>query len=97
MSSFLRIESISQIHELAGLKKPKHPLISLIENTKGKPIKTSPPLLNKPVISSLYSISLKNGNECRIMYGWQSYDSLKVVNKTVDYLMFSGIISLPIY
>jgi len=38
MGKIFRIETISQLHEITGYKKPKHPLITLIEMAK---IKTS--------------------------------------------------------
>jgi AraC-like DNA-binding protein len=71
MGKILRIESISQLHEMTGYEKPKHPLISLMEPVK---IKTYEPVLNIPISSGLYVISLKNGYECKITYGRQNYD-----------------------
>jgi AraC-like DNA-binding protein len=71
MGKVLKIESISQIHEIGGLKKPEHPLITLIESAKVRP---KIPVIKQQVISSLYSISLKNGHECKIVYGRQNYD-----------------------
>ena len=71
MSKIFRIESISQIHEMVGYEKPKHPLISLIESSNIKPVM---PVVDLQVTSDLYTISLKNGSECRIKYGRQNYD-----------------------
>ena len=72
MNKVIRIESISQIHDIIGYEKPKHPLISLIEPVKIDTLKF--PILDYQVITNLYSISLKNGQECHILYGRQHYD-----------------------
>ena len=71
MGKIMRIESISQILEMIGYEKPKHPLITLIEPAK---IKILPIAIEQQVTTSLYSISLKNGHECKIKYGRQMYD-----------------------
>jgi hypothetical protein len=68
----MRIESISQIHQMIGYEEPKHPLITLIEAAKIKP--QNIPVIDQPVISNLYTISLKSGRECKIQYGRQHYD-----------------------
>lgn len=70
MREIINIESISQINEMIGYEKLKHPLITLIEPSKVKMM----PVIENQVTMSLYSISLKNGHECRIKYGRQSYD-----------------------
>lgn len=65
-----RITSISQVHELLGIEKPKHPLISVLD-------------LNHCVIGAewvgvkismdLYSIALKDAS-CGMDYGRNTYD-----------------------
>jgi AraC family transcriptional activator of pobA len=72
MNDFFRIESISQIHQLLGLEKPRHPLITLIEasDLKGAPL----PEFGGKVRNELYLVSLKNGTECKFIYGRESYD-----------------------
>jgi len=70
MEKILRIESISQINEMVGYEKLKHPLITLLEPWKVKMI----PVIEQKIIMSLYSISLKTGHECKIKYGRQNYD-----------------------
>ncbi|KAA3662866.1 MAG: AraC family transcriptional regulator [Chloroflexi bacterium] len=72
MGKLIKIESISQIHQMIGYAKPKHPLITFIESPKIP--RSNKPVIDQPVISSLYSISLKNGHECKINYGRQPYD-----------------------
>lgn len=71
MSEIFKIESVSQIHEMAGYEKPKHPLITLLESSK---IRSTIPIIDIQVTSELYTISFKSGNECRIKYGRQNYD-----------------------
>ncbi len=72
MNDFFRIESISQIHQLLGLEKPRHPLITIIEaaDLKGVPL----PEFGGKVRNELYLVSLKNGTECKFIYGRESYD-----------------------
>ncbi|MCX8131410.1 MAG: helix-turn-helix domain-containing protein [Clostridia bacterium] len=70
MAHIMRIESISQINEMVGYEKLKHPLITLLEPSKVKVI----PVIQQKIVMSLYSISLKSGHECKIKYGRQNYD-----------------------
>jgi hypothetical protein len=70
MGRLLKLESISQIHELIGYEKPKHPLISLIETSKIPSLETLMPAFDDvQVHMGLYSVNLKNGHECEIIYG----------------------------
>jgi len=70
MGKIMRIESISQIHEMIGYDKPKHPLVTFIDPSKI----TAKPVLDQQFSIGLYSISLKNGHECKLKYGRQHYD-----------------------
>ena len=70
----LTIASIAQIHEMLGYTPPAHPLITVVESVRGRPYEPRVPLMNVRIVSELYSISLKNGSECRLKYGRQSYD-----------------------
>jgi AraC family transcriptional regulator, transcriptional activator of pobA len=66
-----RIHSISEFHELRGLDKPQHPLISLInfDNAKFKPeVKSTSWVLD------FYSIAIKRNFTSKIKYGQQEYD-----------------------
>lgn len=74
METTLRLESVAQIHEMLGAKPPEHPLITLIKSSRDKPIRTNVSLLNVRIVTELYSISLKQGNDCGIRYGRQPYD-----------------------
>lgn len=71
MDRIIKIESISQLHELIGYEKPKHPLISIIDYSKIKPIIST---ADVHISTSFYSISLKDGSSCKTKYGRQYYD-----------------------
>lgn len=66
-----RVNSISDYHKLAGLPKPEHPLVSLVDyslvnyQTDGDEI---------TLISPHYSIALKRGVNGKMRYGQQQYD-----------------------
>jgi AraC family transcriptional regulator, transcriptional activator of pobA len=70
-NQILRIKSISQYHQVMGLPKPEHPLISVInlESVKHPPG-------NEPIsmVFDFYSISLKRDFNAKIKYGHQEYD-----------------------
>lgn len=70
MEKIYTIESISQINTMLGNEKLRHPLITLIEPSKVKVM----PVIDRQITMNLYSISLKNGHECKIKYGRQNYD-----------------------
>jgi AraC-like DNA-binding protein len=71
MLSTIKVKSISQIHEFFGYEKPKHPLVTLIDNTK-----LDPAIFHEDlhVITGFYSITFKTGHECEVKYGRQHYD-----------------------
>jgi len=71
MERIVRIDSISQLHELMGYDKPKHLLITLINYSKIKPRLQTTGL---GIITSFYSISLKDGKNCAAKFGRQFYD-----------------------
>lgn len=70
----LIIESIEQVHRFALPTKPCHPLISVIGASWQPPMEIKIPLMKQRIISQLYAISLKRGDECGIKYGRQVYD-----------------------
>lgn len=70
MKKIMRIKSISQINEMIGSEKLRHPLITLLEPSKVKIV----PVIKQQFTMDLYSIGLKNGHECKIKYGRQNYD-----------------------
>jgi AraC family transcriptional activator of pobA len=66
-----RIKTISQYHQLMGLPKPEHPLVSVINLESIKH-----PAGNDPLnfVFDFYSISLKRNFNAKIKYGMQEYD-----------------------
>jgi len=66
-----RIKTISEYHQLMGLPKPEHPLISVInfELIKHFPFKES-----RNILFDFYSISLKRDFNGKMKYGQQEYD-----------------------
>ncbi len=67
----LRIKSISQYHQVMGLPKPEHPLISLIRMDA---VKRVPDNDSISLVFDFYSISLKRNFNAKIKYGQQEYD-----------------------
>jgi AraC family transcriptional activator of pobA len=66
-----RIKTISEYHQIMGLPKPEHPLISVInfDSIKRLPFDES---LN--IVFNFYSISLKRNFNGKMKYGQQEYD-----------------------
>lgn len=69
MSDIIHLDSVSDIHRLLALGKPKHPLIMLIPNN----------CIDIDVISAscslgLYIVAMKNGMSGSMKYGLSSYD-----------------------
>jgi AraC-like DNA-binding protein len=67
----LRIKTISQYHQVMGLAKPEHPLISVINF---ETIKRGIHDDQVNLVFDFYSISLKRNFNARIKYGQQQYD-----------------------
>ena len=67
----LRIKTISEYHQVMGLPKPEHPLISVInfESIKNLPYNES-----ISIVFNFYSISLKRNFNAKMKYGQQEYD-----------------------
>jgi AraC-like DNA-binding protein len=74
MDDPLIIESVDQVHRLATETKPGHPLISIIGASWHPPMEVKVPLMHRRIISHLYAVSLKRGNECGLKYGREYYD-----------------------
>src|ERR1700735_1588238 len=66
-----RIKTISEYHQLMGLPKPEHPLISLINLDS---IKGMPYVGPISMVFDFYSISLKRNFNAKFKYGQQEYD-----------------------
>lgn len=66
-----RIKTISEYHQIMGLPKPQHPLISVINFES---IKHLPASESVNIVFDFYSISLKRNFNGKIKYGQQQYD-----------------------
>lgn len=66
-----RIRTISEFHQLRGLPKPEHPLISIVDYAM---IKHSADTNQKSWMLDFYSISLKRTPNAKMTYGQQEYD-----------------------
>lgn len=64
-------KSISDYHRLAGLPKPEHPLVSLVDYSKVNYQTTAEEIT---MVSSHYSIAMKRGLSGKFRYGQQQYD-----------------------
>lgn len=67
----VRVKSIAKQHQLLGLPKPKHPLISLL---RFEYIPKREIYQRTKLISDLYQITLKEDCPCKLQYGQTSYD-----------------------
>jgi AraC family transcriptional activator of pobA len=66
-----RIKTISEFHELRGLPKPEHPLISVVNLDVNKPAPGNGP---SGIMLDFYSISVKRALNIKYKYGQQEYD-----------------------
>ncbi|HUX61191.1 MAG TPA: AraC family transcriptional regulator [Ignavibacteriaceae bacterium] len=67
----LRIKTISEFHQLRGLPKPEHPLISVINLES---VTSSSGNVPQNLLFDFYSISLKRNCNVKFKYGQQQYD-----------------------
>jgi len=66
-----RIKTISEYHQVMGLPKPEHPLVSVINFDS---IKRLPYDKSISLVFDFYSISLKRSFNAKMKYGQQEYD-----------------------
>ncbi|MBA4849533.1 AraC family transcriptional regulator [Emticicia sp. BO119] len=66
-----RIKTISEFHQIRGLQKPDHPLISVVDYSR---IKHTAEHNEHHCVLDFYSISLKRNSVAKIRYGQQEYD-----------------------
>ncbi|NVN95984.1 MAG: AraC family transcriptional regulator [Bacteroidetes bacterium] len=64
-----KVQTISELHEIAGFEKPKHPLVTVIDYSKVK-VKKAPE--SGSFICSFYSVNFKK--HCSFLYGKQTFD-----------------------
>lgn len=69
--SYLVVNSISELHRLIGLSKPRHPLISLINLDE---VADSENDIVLSIMLNFYSISLKRNVKGKLKYGHNYYD-----------------------
>ena len=67
----IRIKTISEYHQAAGLPKPEHPLISVINLETVQQVPGTEPI---NLVFDFYSISLKRNCSTKFRYGQQRYD-----------------------
>ena len=70
MSNFLHIKSIAELHEIVGLDKPLHPLISIVKEWPEMGFD----LKNFKISSELYLLGMKGNIKGSFYYGRNSYD-----------------------
>lgn len=66
-----RIKTISEFHQLRGLPKPEHPLISIVDFSA---IKRPADISETNWVLDFYQIALKRGINAKVKYGQQEYD-----------------------
>ena len=66
----LRVKSITQLHDILGFDKPKHPLISVMDV---KDLQHDPELVGVKWAADFYLISMKE-RDCGMTYGRNYYD-----------------------
>lgn len=72
-----RIRTISEYHQLKGLPKPEHPLVSVIHLDETQQLTTTQNIW----VFDFYSIALKRNFDSKVKYkyGQQTYDLMKVL------------------
>jgi AraC-like DNA-binding protein len=68
-NSIYRVQTIGQLHEIAGFEKPKHPLVTVIDFSKVN-VNRGPE--SGSFICSFYSVNFKK--HCDFIYGRQAFD-----------------------
>lgn len=71
VQEIIHIETLSEMHQVFGLEKPKHPLVSVI---RFKDAEISPEYHNVRCAFGMFCITQKNGAEGSMGYGRNSYD-----------------------
>lgn len=71
MNEFIKIDSISTLHQMLGLNTPYHPLITVIDYSK---CIIKPEFLNVKIVTDFYVVSMKTPAPFSLRYGRQYYD-----------------------
>jgi AraC-like DNA-binding protein len=64
-----KVQTISELHEIAGFEKPKHPLVTIIDYSK---VNVNDTTGSGSFICSFYSVNFKK--HCNFVYGRQIFD-----------------------
>ena len=70
-NKIIKINSVSELHKLMGIPKPKHPLVSLINYND---VHLSAIDSSVKVILNFYTVSIKRNSDCKFSYGQNYYD-----------------------
>ena len=70
-NKIIKIDSVSELHKLMGLLKPKHPLVSLVNYND---IQYAAIENSVKAILNFYTVSIKHNAECKFNYGQNYYD-----------------------
>ncbi|WP_420151053.1 helix-turn-helix domain-containing protein [Spirosoma sp.] len=70
----MRIKTITEAHQLSGLPKPDHPLISIVDYTDLQSSTNNSVDINQGLLLDFYYITLKKGFKNKLYYGQQTYD-----------------------
>ncbi len=70
-SAPLHIKTVSQFHQVRGLPRPQHPLISVVDFADMKRPKEGEPL---SIVNSFYTIAIKRDFNGKMRYGQQIFD-----------------------
>lgn len=71
MNNRIVLNTISEAHELLGLPKPQHPLVSVFHHCQMKDMESA---LGTNIVINLFQIACKHGMEGTMGYGRNSYD-----------------------
>lgn len=71
-NNFNQVNSVSQYHQLCGLKKPLHPLVSVVNLAEIDFFKSQD--FWKHYANNLYTISIKKGMTSKLIYGQTEFD-----------------------
>ena len=65
------LNSISELHAFLKLKKPTHPLVSVI---RAEEVTVENLVIDQPIIFNFYVVSVKSNCPGKLKYGQQYYD-----------------------
>lgn len=71
MKEIVNVKSVSQLHQMLGLEKPEHPLITVVDYSK---CTIKPEYYNVRLVTDFYLVSLKTPAPPSLQYGRQYYD-----------------------